>query len=88
MTVCTGTGTKSGNHCCYLRGKVCVFLEVDTVAGRRFSCGLRRELGSWQAVSVDARYKPIGEFWADHDLPFKYCEVWQPTKGECCREVR
>jgi hypothetical protein len=44
---------------------VCRFLEEGTVDGRRWACGLRRELGDWDKVHADSRYledvKPILE---------------------------
>ena len=53
--VCNGQGT---DHCCYIGG-VCPHLEEGTVPGRRWACGLRRELGSWDRVHVDARYQIV-----------------------------
>lgn len=50
---CHGNGP---DHCCYVRGDPCPFLEVNTIPGRRWVCGLRRELGSWDAVHRDSRY--------------------------------
>ena len=50
---CHGNGA---DHCCYVRGEPCVFLEKNTVPDRRWVCGLRRELGSWEKVHVDPRY--------------------------------
>ena len=85
-TQCTGRGDHD-NHCCYLHGKVCDFLETNNVPGRNYVCGLRRELGSWDAVNADSRYQPIGEHWAKWNHPFNYCETWQPADGVCCRKV-
>jgi hypothetical protein len=46
----------STDHCCYLGSHgVCQFLE-ENVEGRRWSCSLRRKLGSWQAVHSDPLY--------------------------------
>lgn len=50
---CHGNGA---DHCCYVDGQVCPFLEVDTVPGRKWVCGKRRELGSWEAVHNDPEY--------------------------------
>ena len=44
-------------HCCWVAGKVCPFLEENTEKGFRWSCKLRRELGNWDAVLNDDRYK-------------------------------
>jgi len=51
---CKGRNNK--DHCCYIAGKPCPFLERNTEKGFRWSCGLRRELGSWDAVIADPRY--------------------------------
>lgn len=44
------------DHCCYVSGEACRFLEENTVEGRRWACGLRRELGDWDSVIADPRY--------------------------------
>jgi len=51
---CHGLGA---DHCCYVDGAPCRFLEEGTVPGRRWACGLRRELGSWERVHADPRYR-------------------------------
>jgi len=58
--VCLGVGS---DHCCYVSGLPCPHLEDGTVPGRRWACGLRRELGSWDLVHADARYAPIQAEW-------------------------
>jgi len=45
------------DHCCYVNGQACKYLEENTVEGRRWACGLRRELGSWDAVIASDRYQ-------------------------------
>jgi hypothetical protein len=60
VITCHGNGD---THCCYVAGEVCEFLEEATVPGRRWACGLRRELGDWQRVHADPRYQPIHEHW-------------------------
>jgi len=50
-------GRNLDDHCCWLNGKQCQFLEENTQEGYRWSCGLRRELGSWDAVLADKRYQ-------------------------------
>jgi len=53
---------------------VCPFLEENTEEGKRWSCQLRRENGSWAAAIRDRRYKPIGK----HFKQFGYdCESYQ-----------
>jgi hypothetical protein len=44
------------SHCCYFHGIVCPYVEEDTVSGRRWTCGLFRELGDWDEVVKDERY--------------------------------
>jgi hypothetical protein len=51
--ICHGNLTE---HCCWIEGQVCPFLEENTVPGRRWACGLYRELGSWDKVHSDPRY--------------------------------
>lgn len=74
----------SEDHCCWADGNPCQFLEENTVAGRRWACGLRRELGSWEAVHVDARYResPIGKWFAER-YPDRGCGDW-PLSGIKC----
>lgn len=54
--LCDGDGTVDGDHCCYVRGQPCLYLEIDGPSGRHFACGLRRELGDWALVHTDPRY--------------------------------
>ena len=81
MATCSGN---SDGHCCHLAGRVCSFLEEDTVPGRRWTCGLRRDLGSWSATHQDPRYlaevKPVLDA---KGLPD--CGDW-PRPGEICAE--
>lgn len=79
---CSGNGV---DHCCWLKGRVCPHLEENTVEGRRWACGLRRELGDWDLVLVDSRYvdevaivlEPKGVNCRDYpyDKPCNSCEV-------------
>jgi len=45
------------DHCCYVNGEPCPYLEENTVEGRHWACGLRRELGNWDAVLASDRYQ-------------------------------
>ena len=89
IPTCTGRGAfveSKGkvDHCCYIAGKVCEFLTITTDdEGEFFRCGLRVELGSWDGVNADPRYKPIGEFWDGNGHGFNYCETFDPAF--CCR---
>ena len=51
---CHGNGE---DHCCWLGGEVCQYLEENTVPGRRWACGLRRRAGSWSAVYESVAYR-------------------------------
>jgi len=68
-------GRNLDEHCCWISDKVCEFLEENTEPGFRWSCGLRRELGSWDAVLEDPRY-PTGS-WA----PGVNCRDWPGGEG-------
>jgi hypothetical protein len=50
---CKGIAT---HHCCWVNGNPCLHLEENTVEGRHWACGLRRELGDWDLVITDSRY--------------------------------
>ncbi len=83
VVVCTGRGD-SGDHCCYINGKVCHFWDDG--------CTLRAELGSWDAVHTDIRWKraKVGK-WFTETYPGYGCGDW-PQKipglvgltGSCC----
>jgi hypothetical protein len=91
MPVCHGNGA---DHCCYIGGRVCPFLEEGTVPGRRWACGLYRELRSWDAVHADPRYlasdaaRMMAERWPGYgcgDWPQKMPDVMgNPAMGRCC----
>ena len=49
-------GRNFDDHCCYVNGAVCPFLEENSERGQRWSCQLRRETGSWSAAVADPRY--------------------------------
>lgn len=71
------------DHCCYVNGTVCTFLEEHTVPGRRWACGLLRVQGSWEAVYAlpewQEKVKPMFDaFW-----PGKGCGDW-PFPGQTC----
>lgn len=78
-------GRNLDDHCCYINGKVCQFLEEGTEVGYKFSCGLRRELGSWDAVVKDARYvKHIAPVFEPDGVS---CADWpNADKGQTCKQ--
>lgn len=51
-------GRNLNSHCCNLGAAgVCRHLEENTEPGFRWTCGLRRKLGSWSAVLNSKEYK-------------------------------
>lgn len=58
---CDGFGNCYGDHCCYVNGSPCPYLQIDEsitdpAQGRKYACGLYLELGSWKKVHADPRY--------------------------------
>jgi hypothetical protein len=51
---CHGNGD---DHCCWISGEVCRYLEENTAPGRRWACGLLRRAGSWPAVYQSVAYR-------------------------------
>lgn len=85
--LCSGRGTADGDHCCYVRGEVCRYLEVNKGPGREFVCSLRRDLGSWAAVHADPGYQEhVQSVW--DEVGISSCGEWQPGPGQCCRQPR
>lgn len=82
MTECHGNGE---DHCCYIAGVVCSYLEENTVSGRRWACGLLVKYGTWAAMNPSPEYRPIGTYWETINRPFNYCEAFDPRR--CCREA-
>lgn len=88
---CHGNGE---DHCCWIEGKECEFLEAGTVPGRIWACMLYRELGSWGAVYADPRYLGSSvKAWLDRRFPGYGCGDYpqnipeimdQPKTGKCC----
>lgn len=53
----------------------CPYLEENTEPGFRWTCGLRRELGSWDAVLEDPRYKEVpGAYFKGTDCKVYTCK--------------
>ena len=81
MAFCSGN---SEGHCCHVGGAVCRFLEENTVNGRRWVCGLRRDLGSWSEVHHAPDYLThVKPKLNAASLPD--CGDW-PRAGEKCHE--
>lgn len=68
----------SVDHCCYVNGVACEFLEKHTVEGRVWACGLRRELGNWDAVITDSRYlEKVDPYFGEMN-----CKDWPDGEGK------
>lgn len=85
MAACDGSGDADGAHCCFVEGADCLHLVIGGPTGRRFACGLRTELGSWELVHADPRYlahpKPV---WERIGMPD--CGDWTGNSNgaQCC----
>jgi len=82
---CSGNAS---DHCCWVNGKPCPLMienHVDeTGYFRRWACGLRAELGDWDLVIADPRYKEAtGTAWTNG----LNCRDWPDgvgvNKGTC-----
>ena len=73
-------GRNSSDHCCWIKGKICPFLEENTQPGYRWTCGLRRELGDWDLVLQDPRYveevQPFWNWWKERTGLESSCRDW------------
>ncbi len=75
-------GRNLADHCCYVNGEPCKFLESNKEPGMLWSCQLRRENGSWAAAIADPRYMEGDDApgKAFEGTAYKNCAVFQ------CRE--
>ena len=98
---CHGNGNNlDGNeHCCYVDGQVCKFLETDAAPDRKYSCGIWRNLA---AKTPPLGVKQVWDQVHDHDaylevrLAFQrsgtmlcggFLGTWLPDgtiEGQCC----
>ena len=71
------------DHCCWLAGKPCTYLETDTVLGRKWACGLRRKYGDWDKALESKEYQNTIE---PHFGPQGVnCRDWPDlAKGQSC----
>lgn len=72
-------GRNLEEHCCWVAGEVCPHLRENLEPGYRWSCLLRYELGSWDAVLKDPRYKNIKEHF---EIKGYNCKTW-PNGFKC-----
>ena len=72
--ICSGQGDTDGGHCCWVAGEVCELLDVTGPVPR---CSLLVELGSWDKVHKDRRWKraPVG-LWMKDAYPGYGCGDW------------
>ena len=85
MRPCHGN---SKDHCCIFGGKVCKYLEQNTMPDRHWVCGLMRELQDWDKVLKDERYQkdvvPLWETfcWPHHEVKYN-CKTWPAEVCGC-----
>ena len=78
---CTGN---TETHCCIFGGVKCKYLEVDTIPGRHWVCGLMRELRDWDTVIASERYQRDIQPLCDKFLKGKYnCKTWPAEDCYC-----
>lgn len=79
LGICHGNGA---DHCCYVAGQVCPYLGENVQEGRRWSCTLLAELGTWSAVHQDERYlRDVAPAWEAAGIAD--CGLWWES-GSCC----
>lgn len=83
-STCHGNGAE---HCCWFQGVQCPFVEENTMPGRRWACGLARELGGFP-IADDPRWQETVRPMAEAaGLPTDYlCANWPQAYGikQCC----
>lgn len=80
MGICHGNGP---DHCCYIEGEPCGFLEEYTIPGRHWTCGLYRKYeGDWDKVHSSPEYQPVGDYFRSKDTAL--CGDWGPGENQCC----
>ena len=83
--ICHGN---AADHCCYFGGKVCKYLEENTMPNRRWVCALMREHQDWDKVLADSRYQnnivPLWEeyVWPSHGRESSCKDFPDPVR--CC----
>ena len=91
MPVCTGQGDGPARHCCWIDGKICYYLTHDGTGLPR--CSLLVELGTWDKVHKDRRWKrSIVGLWFKARYPGYGCGDWPQNipeamaagRGLCC----
>jgi len=84
MALCLGRN--DADHCCYIDGVACPHLEENTEAGFRWSCGLRRQLGSWRKVIKSRDWKDtVGDSISAKGYT---CETWPNDQYDGCSKCR
>ena len=78
MAVCTGRGA-NGDHCCYIAGEVCQFLNSELDPPR---CTVWDSMPSpeWEAAPVGRRYARINPGYTCRDWPQDIPEVMEQAK--------
>lgn len=80
---CSGN---SNDHCCYLKGDPCPYVEENTVSGRRWACGLMRQYGNWDTVVATDEYTSVvAPVWLSVNKPADYCKTYPDmNSGKVC----
>ena len=79
MSVC-GTGK---DHCCWVAGQVCPHVRPSDREGYLWDCGLRADLGSWEAVHSSEEYLcDVKPTWLRIGMK-EDCGDWEPTHRGC-----
>ena len=77
---CSGN---SKEHCCIFGGVDCQYLEVDTIPGRHWVCGLMREHKDWDLVITDRRYiADVQPLYDKHNIDSN-CRDWPSETCDC-----
>ena len=86
MIICDGRGD-GGDHCCYIEGKVCEFLDTSNPLGPR--CGKWDTMGDpeWQNAPVGLWFAKRYPGFTCIDWPQNITEVMEAGVGTCCWSV-
>ena len=84
MVTCTGNGD-SGDHCCYINGKICEFLTYEDSLPR---CSLwgrpLKDLYIWKISPVGRWFDATHPGYDCYDWPQNIPEAMAAGRGLCC----
>lgn len=81
MVTCTGDGA-NGDHCCYIEGAVCEFLNQDTI---RCTVWDQMPFPEWETAPVGRFFARLYPGFTCRDWPQNIPEAMAGT-GRCCWE--